>query len=38
MAGFFNLWSKTAASNSNSDSTINWAEGPTLRSRLLLQD
>jgi hypothetical protein len=27
MAGFFNLWSKTAASNSNSDSTINWAEG-----------
>jgi hypothetical protein len=27
MAGFLNLWSKTAASNSNSDSTINWAEG-----------
>jgi hypothetical protein len=27
MAGRFDSWSKTAASNSNSDATINWAEG-----------
>lgn len=27
MAGNINKWSKTAATNSNADSTINWAEG-----------
>jgi len=27
MAGFFGKWSRTAASNSTADSTVNWAEG-----------
>lgn len=29
MAGFFHLWSKTAADNDDADSTVNWAEGQT---------